>query len=140
ESQGRRRARRRRSRRSRLAHSLHGLRRRGDQHLLIAGDRRPVGIDPRVRRLHAGDVMQLAPSPWDCLLFDWEFDPVVVLALAVTAVLYARGLIALRRRGTRAPGRRKVALFAGGWLTLVVALVSPVHEVSEQLFTVHMIE
>jgi putative membrane protein len=39
------------------------------------------------------------------------------------------------RRGVRT---REVACFAGGWLTLVVALVSPLHPWGEALFSAHM--
>ena len=63
----------------------------------------------------------------------WSFDPGIVIPLVILAVLYARG--ARRRRGVR--GWEALA-FAAGWLTLVVALVSPVHPLGEALFSAHM--
>jgi putative membrane protein len=70
----------------------------------------------------------------------WSSDPVVLASLAATALLYFRGL---RRLWARAGvgsgiGRWQAASFAGGWVALVVALVSPVDAVSDFLFSVHM--
>ena len=66
--------------------------------------------------------------------------PLVVVPLAVTAMLYAAGSAALWRRAGigRGISRWAAASFAAGWLTMVVALVSPVAWLSEILFSVHM--
>ena len=61
---------------------------------------------------------------------EWEFDPGIVIPLALCAVLYLRG--------SRGAARRQVACFWSGWLTLVVALVSPLHPLGEALFCAHM--
>jgi putative membrane protein len=65
----------------------------------------------------------------------------IVIPLLVSAVLYARGVVALR---ARAPGRGvhtwEIAAFAGGLTILAIALVSPLHEASEQLFSAHMVQ
>lgn len=73
---------------------------------------------------------------------DWEWDPMVVAPLALSLLLYALGLARLWRRAGSGRGVTYIhaALFAAGWLTLVGALVSPLHEYGEHLFVAHMIE
>jgi putative membrane protein len=71
---------------------------------------------------------------------EWEFTPLVVVPLVVTALLYAAGLLRLWRRAGFGRGVSGWAAtsFAAGWLTLVVSLVSPVAWLSKILFSVHM--
>jgi putative membrane protein len=74
--------------------------------------------------------------------FGWEFDPWVTVPLGVSLALYTIGL---SRLWARAGIGRGVALwqastFALGWLVLLGALVSPLHEYGEHLFYAHMIE
>jgi putative membrane protein len=64
----------------------------------------------------------------------------ITIPLLVTGVVYGAGARALRRRSHSAPTLRAVSLFAAGWLTLAVALLGPLHEASEQIFTAHMIQ
>ena len=73
---------------------------------------------------------------------EWEWDPVVVSPLVVSAALYANGAV---RQWMRAGVGRGVTisqalLFSLGWLTLAGALVSPLHEFGEHLFVAHMVE
>jgi putative membrane protein len=72
----------------------------------------------------------------------WNFEAWVVVALLVTAVLYARGVLALWR--ATAPGRGigagAAGCFAVGWVAVVVALVSPLDALAEALFWVHMVQ
>jgi putative membrane protein len=81
------------------------------------------------------------PAPHD-LLAAWSFEPGIVLPLALAAWLYVRGTRALWR--SAAPGRgvsaREVTAFGLGWLTLAVALVSPLHQWGEALFSAHMVQ
>lgn len=72
----------------------------------------------------------------------WEWDPAVIVPLAVTLILYLRGLAKLWMRAGVGRGVRvgHVLCFIGGWLSIVAALVSPLHEFGEHLFTAHMIE
>jgi cytochrome c oxidase assembly factor CtaG/mono/diheme cytochrome c family protein len=72
----------------------------------------------------------------------WTFDPFVVAGLAVAAVLYAAGLRSLWKRAGvgQGIGRLQALSFSLGWLTLVVALVSPVHALGEILFSAHMVQ
>jgi putative membrane protein len=62
--------------------------------------------------------------------------------LALSLVLYGLGLARLWRHAGRWRGitARQVAAFAGGWLTLVIALVSPLDTLGAQLFSAHMVQ
>jgi putative membrane protein len=70
----------------------------------------------------------------------WSFEPGVVLSLALTGWLYLRGVRALWRNAGRGHGVRvwEVSCFGGGWLALVVALISPLHRLGGVLFSAHM--
>ncbi len=87
-------------------------------------------IAPSLALAHAGG--QLQP---DDLWSAWEFDPGVVIPLVLTAILY---LIGSRRQFGISLGQR--LCFWAGWLTLAVALVSPVHPMGEVLFSAHMVQ
>jgi putative membrane protein len=68
----------------------------------------------------------------------WTFEPAVVVPLLLTAFFYAIGAIRLRMSANTAFGAAEFACFAAGWLTLVVALVSPLHPWGAVLFSAHM--
>src|SRR3954463_15585769 len=72
--------------------------------------------------LHAGHHLDAST-----VLSWWTWDPFVILLLAVSGALYAVGLSRLWRRAGVGQGIRRwqAACFAGGWLALVVALISP---------------
>lgn len=82
-----------------------------------------------------------APEPHD-LWRAWTFAPVVLLALALSAWLYGRGLHILWDR----VGRRRVvapwraASFAASVAALFLALVSPIDAVGSALFAMHMLQ
>jgi putative membrane protein len=68
----------------------------------------------------------------------WSADPSVLVGLALVCFAYT---YAARRAAADGdgPGPRRVAAFAGAVLTVVLALTSPLHELSERyLFTAHM--
>jgi cytochrome c oxidase assembly factor CtaG len=69
----------------------------------------------------------------------WTFDPIQIVPVVLLALLYARRVRTLRRRGTHIPTWR-IVVFATGIALLVVALVSPVHALGEQLFSFHMLQ
>src|SRR3954464_10110007 len=71
---------------------------------------------------------------------EWDFDPIVLVPLAVTAVLYAAGVARVWRKAGIGRGitRGSAASSAAGWMTLALALVSPVAWLSQILFSVHM--
>jgi putative membrane protein len=90
-----------------------------------------MGILFLARPLAAHSGEPLAPHD---LWTAWIFEPGILIGLAVSAWLYFRG--------ARGRGRRtwETACFAGGWLTLSVALVSPIHPMGGVLFSAHMIQ
>lgn len=63
----------------------------------------------------------------------WSWEPLVIALLVISAVLYVVGI---RRMGhARA---LHVAAFFGGWLALVIALLSPLDALGGILFSAHM--
>jgi putative membrane protein len=70
---------------------------------------------------------------------DAVFAPLEALPLLVAAILYAKRSITLAERGRPVPLWRQLC-FAGGLLTMAVALVSPVSHVAEELVIAHMVE
>ena len=92
---------------------------------------------PRMALAHDG--RPLAPhDAWAA----WSLEPGVLIALFVTAWLYSRGTERMWRRSGVGRGVRRweAACFAGGWLTLFVAMVSPLHAMGEALFSAHMVQ
>lgn len=71
----------------------------------------------------------------------WSFAPGVVLALVVYLGVYV-----VRWRRSRAPGEphppsvARLCVFALGILTLVIALVSPIDALGEQILAMHMVQ
>src|SRR4051812_44960637 len=59
----------------------------------------------------------------------WEFDLGIIIPLFVSLWLYFRGVAQLWEQTHRGCGIRRfeILCFLGGWLALVVALVSPLH-------------
>jgi cytochrome c oxidase assembly factor CtaG len=78
-------------------------------------------------------IAHLAPNT------SWTFDPLQIVPTMLVAYLYGRRVVTLRARGTHVPGWR-VAVFGLGIVTLLVALVSPVHRLGEQMFSFHMLQ
>jgi len=72
-------------------------------------------------------------------LSDWTWPPLIIIPLLLMAGLYAIGIVKMSRRaaGPRAHWR-SILYFALSWISLLIALDSPIHEVGEQLFWVHM--
>jgi putative membrane protein len=70
----------------------------------------------------------------------WTWDPLVLGTLALSAFVYLRGLRTLwRRTGTgRGVQRWEAGAFALGWLTVALALLSPLDRLSDLLFSAHM--
>lgn len=69
------------------------------------------------------------------LWLDWEFDPGIVAALVISAALYAIG----SRRHAGLTRIQRICFWAG-WVSLVIALVSPLHPLGEELFSAHMVQ
>jgi cytochrome c oxidase assembly factor CtaG len=68
----------------------------------------------------------------------WTFDPMVTLPLAILLLLFLVGRHRLAARSK--VDRKRPWLFLGGWLVLILSLVSPLHQGGERSFTLHMIE
>lgn len=67
----------------------------------------------------------------------WSWEPSIVLPLVLLVTIYTVGLY---RRGAVGTLRWRHASFYAGWLTLALALASPIHELGEQLFSAHMLQ
>lgn len=82
-----------------------------------------------VHHLHARDVLG-----W------WTWEPLVVGSLLLGGAAYAAGVWRLWRSAGTGQGIRRweAGAFAGGWLALVLALVSPVDALGAILFSAHM--
>jgi putative membrane protein len=73
-------------------------------------------------------------------LTSWSFEPLQLVPLILVAVLYARRVRTLRRRGTPVPGWR-IACFSLGVALLLLALASPIATLGEErLFSFHMLQ
>jgi cytochrome c oxidase assembly factor CtaG len=72
----------------------------------------------------------------------WTLDPMVLVPFLLGGLIYALGVVKLWRSAGmgRGASRVQVACFVGGWLLMGVALVSPLHQWSMELFWVHMVE
>jgi putative membrane protein len=83
-----------------------------------------------------------ADGPHDAaeLFGSWEFDPLVVISLAASAAIYSSGIFRLWRTTKIGSGISvwEAVAFATGWLSLAIALVSPLHPWGEVLFSAHM--
>jgi putative membrane protein len=84
----------------------------------------------------------LPDEPLPAWALHWTFEPWVLVLLAISAVGYAAGLVRLWRHAGRGRGVtvRQAIAFALGWLSLVVALVSPLDALGLQLFSAHMLQ
>ena len=82
-------------------------------------------LTPALLCAHAGQ----APGPED-ILKSWSFEPGIVIPLAVTMFLFARG--------AHSASRAQRVFFWSGMLTLALALISPLHPLGEALFSAHM--
>ena len=72
----------------------------------------------------------------------WSFDPLIIIGLLLAILLYVRGWRMLAGR-TQKPSpalKRRAWWFAGGMGTLIIALISPVDGLAEELFSMHMVQ
>jgi putative membrane protein len=82
--------------------------------------------------------MHSSPAPTD-----WSFDPAVLLALAALlgGYLFIIGPLRERVAPDEPAQRRRIVAFAAGWLTLVLALVSPLDALGRAyLFSAHTLQ
>src|SRR5262245_3492680 len=76
----------------------------------------------------------------DAFLRSWPFDPWLVVALLLTAVVYARGWLRLRRRDALRWRWGQLTAILGGLVALFLALASPVEPFASLLLQVHMLQ
>ena len=67
----------------------------------------------------------------------WSWEPAITFPLVVLLAMYTTGVA--RRGNVRLLRWRHVSFYIG-WLTLTLALTSPLHELGEQLFSAHMLQ
>ena len=72
----------------------------------------------------------------------WTFEPAVLVGVAAAAWLYLRRwrAVAGELGGPGRAGRRRAAAFLTGLAFILVALVSPLDRLADQLFFIHMIQ
>ncbi|VWX62479.1 conserved membrane hypothetical protein [Burkholderiales bacterium 8X] len=72
----------------------------------------------------------------------WTFEAWVVVLLGASLAMYALGLARLWRNAGRGRGvsMLQAAAFAGGWVGLAAALVSPLDALGQLLFSAHMVQ
>jgi cytochrome c oxidase assembly factor CtaG len=84
----------------------------------------------------------IAESAGSDLLYAWSAEPGIVVPIALAGLLYLRGATALWQHAGPSRGLRHwhAAAFAAGWTVLALALLSPLHELSESSFSAHMVQ
>ncbi|KQT08988.1 cytochrome c oxidase assembly protein [Ramlibacter sp. Leaf400] len=100
--------------------------------LLLTG-----ALAPALARAHTPDGLSPAASLWH-----WDVEWWVLFMLAVSALLYMRGIWRLWASAGwgRGIGKPPVIAFAAGWLTLVLALATPLDTLGGRLFSAHMVQ
>jgi cytochrome c oxidase assembly factor CtaG len=76
----------------------------------------------------------------DAALRSWPFDPWLSAALLLTAGVYVRGWLVLRRRDSRRWHEGRLAAFLGGLAAIYMALASPIEPFADLLLSVHMVQ
>lgn len=79
------------------------------------------------------------PTP-DNLWSTWNLDPLIILVLSLAVWVYIRGVRAIWARAGCGRGVRnwQAAAGIGGYLTIAIALISPLDPLSSALFSAHM--
>jgi putative membrane protein len=94
-----------------------------------------MSLIPTAALAHSGP----PPVP-ETLWTTWNFDPIVILVLALAVTFYLRGVRAIWVRAGRGRGVKtwQVASVLGGYLAIAIALISPLDPLSSALFSAHM--
>ncbi|HKU79916.1 MAG TPA: cytochrome c oxidase assembly protein [Rhodanobacteraceae bacterium] len=74
------------------------------------------------------------------ILMDWSFEPWLLACVAAAAVPYALGMHRMGAQRGVILGRWRAASFFGGLFVLLLALVSPLDAVADDLFSAHMFQ
>jgi putative membrane protein len=71
----------------------------------------------------------------------WSPEPTVLIGVAALGILYVLGWRRGRRSGgAHRPGFGRLALFLGGLVVVLIALVSPVDSLADNLLVMHMVQ
>lgn len=70
----------------------------------------------------------------------WSWEPWLLVCLAAAVVPYVAGMLRMGARRTQILGRWRAPSFFGGLLLLFLALMSPLDEVADSLFSAHMLQ
>src|SRR5579859_4326419 len=71
----------------------------------------------------------------------WTFEPLVSLVLLAITGCYVQRWQSARRAGEpHPPGIGRLLMFVAGTVTIVIALMSPIDVLGEQLMSIHMIQ
>ena len=82
--------------------------------------------------LHLGQIQ-------DDLWLAWNLDPTLVVGMLALLGVYLWGRA--RLPAEERPSLARVAAYLAGWLTLVIALISPLDTISDRyLFSAHMVQ
>jgi cytochrome c oxidase assembly factor CtaG len=76
----------------------------------------------------------------DAALRSWPFDPWLLAALLLTAIVYLRGWLVLLHRDPRHWHGGSLAAFLGGLAAIYLALASPIEPFADLLLQVHMVQ
>lgn len=80
------------------------------------------------------------PSVTQALLLSWSVPPAATLALVLTALVYLRGWVLMRRAGVPFLPPWRAVSFLLGLLALWIALASPLDTFSSFIITAHMLQ
>jgi putative membrane protein len=73
--------------------------------------------------------------------YSWSLQPSVLIGVVAVGAVYIAGFRRARTpRERHPPGYGRLALFLGGLLVVVIALISPVDKLGEQLLVMHMLQ
>lgn len=72
-------------------------------------------------------------------LENWTWPPMIVAPLLIVGGWYLLGIVKLWRKN-KSLRASQIICFWLGWISLLIALDSPLHEMGEQLFWVHMMQ
>lgn len=79
-------------------------------------------------------------STWEAVLTSWPSEPLLAVAMGLSAAFYIRGWLWLRRRDAERWPVARLASFLAGLAALFLALASPLETFAGLLLQVHMIQ
>lgn len=80
------------------------------------------------------------PDAVDEMLADWSLPIWLTLAIVLTALVYVRGWLALRRTRPAQFNEVRLTSFLSGLVVLWLAIASPMDEFADALLSAHMVE